>query len=226
VARLARLALAGHAHWLMLRGLAGQPVFRDDIDRDQCLAALREAASACAVRLHAFALPPHELHLVATPAEDTGPSRLMQALGRRYVSAYHRRHGGSGTIWDGRFRSVIVEPGESLLSVLLLVDGLAPEPGHSSAAHRAGLPERRLPLVDPPEVWTLGNTPFERESAWRHRLEEGLPAEQRGALFAATRGNWVVGSAGFKARLAERLARPTTPRPRGRPPRGAAHDQP
>ncbi len=221
MARLPRLALPGHAHWLLQRGLAGRPVFHDDIDRDAFLAALREAAAAAAVRVHAFALAGDEVHLVVTPAEASGPSRLIQAVGRRYVSAHHRRHGGSGTLWDGRFRSAVVEPGAPLLAVLALVDGLAPEPGHSSAGHRSGHAERRLALVDPPEVWTLGNTPFERESAWRRRLEDGVPPTQRQQLLAAVRGGWVVGSPAFSRALAESQSRPTAPRPRGRPPRQA-----
>ncbi|MFN8892152.1 MAG: transposase [Betaproteobacteria bacterium] len=150
---------------MLQRGLSGRPVFQDDSDRDAYLAALREAAAATAVRLHAFALADDAVHLVVTPTEPQGPSRLMQALGRRYVSAHHRRHGGRGTLWDGRFRCAVVEPGAPLLSVLLLVDGLAPAPGHSSAGHRSGQPERRVPLIDPPEVWALGNTPFERQAA-------------------------------------------------------------
>ncbi|MBA4458052.1 transposase, partial [Cylindrospermopsis raciborskii CS-506_B] len=86
--------------------------------------------------VHAFALAADEVHLVVTPADAHGPSRLMQAVGRRYVSAHHRRHGGAGTLWDGRFRCAIVEPGAALLSVLTLVDGVAAEPGHSSAGQR------------------------------------------------------------------------------------------
>jgi putative transposase len=173
------------------------------------------------VRVHAFALAADEVHLVLTPAEATGPSRLMQAVGRRYVGAHHRRHGGRGTLWDGRFRCAVVEPGPTLLAVLALVDGLAPEPGHSSAGLRCGQPEHRLPLSNPTEVWTLGNTPFERERAWRQRLDEGLPAEQRQHMLDAARGGWALGSPGFLRALAEALARPTVPRLRGRPPRPA-----
>jgi putative transposase len=217
VARLPRLALAGRVHWLLQRGLNGRAVFEDDIDRDAYLGALRESAAAARVRLHAFALATDEVHLVLTPEEADGPSRLMQAVGRRYVSAHHRRHGGSGTLWDGRFRCAIVEPGAPLLAVLALVDGRTTDPGHGSGAHRTGQPERRVPLVDPPEVWALGNTPFERENAWRRRLEAGLPAPQRDTLLLAVRGGWAVGSTAFAAALAEQLARPTRPRPRGRP---------
>ncbi|MFN9141704.1 MAG: metallophosphoesterase, partial [Betaproteobacteria bacterium] len=113
--------------------------------------------------------------------------------------------------------NVVDAAGAPLLAVLLLVDSLAAAPGHSSAGHRSGQPERRVPLIDPPEVWALGNTPFERESAWRRRLDEGLAPAQRQGLLDSVAGNWAIGSAGFARALAEKTARPARPRPRGRP---------
>jgi putative transposase len=217
MARLPRLALPGHAHWLTQRGTSGRAVFADDEDRGTFLAALREAAALEQVRLHAYALADTEVHLLARPATANGLSRLMQAVGRRYVSAYHRRHGGSGTLWDGRFRCALVEPGAPLLEVLSLIDGLAPTPGHSSLGHRTGSGANDGLLVDPPEFWSLGNTPFDRQAVWRRRVSEGLALAQAEALIAAARGGWVVGSAAFAAGVAEAAGRPARPRPRGRP---------
>jgi putative transposase len=117
---------------------------------------------------------------------------------------------------DGRYRAAPVEPGALCLEVLALIDGLAEAPGSTSAAHRCS-DQRQAGLVDPPEFWTLGNTPFERQAAWRQRLAEGLGTSRRTALLRAALGNWAVGSSAFAARLAQQTARPTQPRPRGRP---------
>ena len=124
MARLPRLALDAHPHWLIQRGHSASPVFADSLDRQAYLAALREASAAARVRLHAYALLDTEVHLLATPAQAADLSRMMQALGRRYVSAHHRRHGGSGTLWEGRFRCAVVEPGAVALEVLALIDAL------------------------------------------------------------------------------------------------------
>jgi putative transposase len=220
MARLPRLALPGHAHWIIQRGTSGRAVFADEDDRRTYLAALHEAAALERVRVHAYALPDAEVHLLASPAEAPSLSRLMQAVGRRYVSAYHRRHGGSGTLWDGRFRCAVVEPGATLLDVLGLIDGLDAQPGRSSLQHRAG-GQAELLLTDPPEYWQVGNTPFDRHAAWRQRVAEGLPAARSAALIAAARGGWVVGGAVFAAGVAQVAGRPAQPRPRGRPARGA-----
>ncbi|HRC38884.1 MAG TPA: transposase, partial [Rubrivivax sp.] len=170
MARLPRLVVAGQAHFVVQRGHGGAPVFADDSDRAAYLAALREAAATERVQVHAHALLPGEVQLLVTPAEPAALSRLMQALGRRYVAAHNRRHGCRGTLWDGRFRCGVVEPGPTRLQALCLIDGAATESGLTSAAHRLGAPRDAL-LVDPPEYWQLGNTPFEREAAYRGLLQ-------------------------------------------------------
>ena len=125
----------------------------------------------------------------------------MQALGRRYVAAHNRRHGRRGTLWDGRFRCGVVEPGATRLQALCLIDGAAADRGITSAAHRLGGPRDAL-LVDPPEYWQLGNTPFEREAAYRRLLQAGVPPAAAQALRSAAIGGWAAGSPGFKASLA------------------------
>jgi putative transposase len=219
MARLRRLALPGQAHLVIQRGhgsLPGAAVFADADDRATYLDALREAASREQVQVHAWALLDDEVQLLATPAEAPALGRMVQALGRSYVSAYNRRHRHRGTLWEGRFRCGVVEPGAWRLAALRLVDGRSPEPGVTSAGQRTGGVRDPL-LTDPPEVWALGNTPFEREAAYRALLVQGLPAAQAEALRRAALGGWVAGSAGFAASAAELAARPARPRPRGRP---------
>lgn len=217
MARLSRLVLAGQAHWLSQQAHSAGPAFADDADRLGYLGFLRDAARAEDVRLHAYALLATEVHLLASPSRTESLSRLMQAVGRRYVSAHHRRHGGSGTLWNGRFRCALVQSGAPLLDVLCLLDGLNPEPGHTSLAHRT-TDERVALVTDPHEYWALGNTPFERQALWRERVGDGLPLPRRHALMAAARGGWVIGSPAYQREVAEATARPASPRPRGRPP--------
>jgi len=213
MSRLPRLVIPQRAHYVIQRGHSGQSVFTDDEDRRAFLAALREAAAAQRLAVHAYALLDNEVHLLATPPDRTALGRAVQALGRRYVSAYNRRHGRSGTLWDGRFRCAVVEPGAWQLAALTLIDGL---PGTTSAAHRAGGGPLGF-VTDPSEFWQLGNTPFEREAAYRRLLALGVAPAQAAALREAALGGWAVGSAPFLAQLAGQTGRPLRPRPRGRP---------
>jgi putative transposase len=219
MARLPRLVLPGQAHLVIQRGRgegAGSRVFVDADDRSAYIDALREAAVHEQVQVHAWALLDDEVQLLATPAEAAALGTLVQALGRRYVSAYNRRHRHRGSLWDGRFRCAVVEPGATRLAALRLVDGQSSEPGVTSASQRTG-GARDPMLVDTPEVWALGNTPFEREAAYDALLAQGLPDAQALALRRAALGGWAAGSAAFAAAIAERAARPARPRAPGRP---------
>jgi putative transposase len=221
MARLSRLALPGLPHCVLQQPVHGSLLVQDDADRAALLKAVHDAAGRHQVAVWAYAIEPAALHLVLCPSTAEALGRMMQTLGRHYVPGFNRRHGRTGALWAGRFRAAVVEPGHWLLQALLRVDrlgGWADSEGARwcSAAHRLG--QRRDPgLADPPEWWALGNTPFERESAWRMRLQQGLDQEAEAALARAVHGAWAVGSPSFKAKVAALAGRPTTPRPAGRP---------
>jgi putative transposase len=230
MARLPRLAIPGLPHHLIQRGLNRQPIVLDDSDRERLLAELRESAALHKVAIHAYVLMDNHLHLLATPESPEGLSRMMQSLGRRYVAAFNKRHGRSGTLWDGRFRAAPLEAPAWLLACMRYIElnpqraGLllaAPEQYRwCSAAHHLGL--RRDPLVfDHTLFWALGNTPFEREAAWRAWLEQGVAPDERQRLHDAAQKGWPLGSAGFLQGLAQETERPLQPRRRGRPARNA-----
>lgn len=225
MARLTRLCVPGELHGLLQRGHNREPVFGDDEDRQAYLDALQAAAQAHAVAIHAYALTDIEVFLLATPGAAHGLGRLMQTVGRRYVAQFNRRHGRSGSLWDGRFRAAPIEALSWFRPALLWVElapvraGLAAQPWHwrwSSAAHHAGqLADPRL--TDHAEFWRLGNTPFEREAAYRRLSEQSLTSEERERLQRSVEQGWPVGPESFLARLGEQVARPLVPRPRGRP---------
>jgi len=221
MARLPRLVAPGHLHWLIQPVHGGVEAFVDDTDRQHYLQALQEATRHEGVLLHAYALTAGAVHLLATPEHGQALGRVMQSLGRRFVSAHHRRHGGSGTLWEGRYRCAPVEPGATALDVLCLIDGLGEGPLHSSRIQRcAGV--QLAGVVDPAAYWQLGNTPFDRQGAWRARLAEGVSPGRTLLLMQAAQGSWVVGSEHFAAQIAELHGRAASPRPRGRPRRTAA----
>jgi putative transposase len=115
---------------------------------------------------------------------------MMQAVGRRYVSAYNQRHRRSGALWDGRFRCAVVQAGATLLEVLCLIDGQAQDPidlPRTTIGHRNG-GQAWIPVADPPEYWALGNTPFDRERVYRELLIRGNSAERAQALRSAALG--------------------------------------
>jgi putative transposase len=225
MARLPRLVLPGQPHHIIQRGNNRQAIFVDDKDRQHFLANLRECALTHEVAIHAYVLMDNHVHLLATPQQVDGLSRMMQSLGRRYVGWFNHRHGRSGTLWEGRFRAALIEGERHLLACARYIElnplraGMLMEAGSfawSSCAHHLG--RRRDPLVtEHPMYWALGNTPFEREAAYRELLEQGLSDEEVKALTASVLKGWPLGSAGFLQGLATQVDRPMAPRSRGRP---------
>lgn len=219
MARLPRLTLAGHAHCVRLTTVHGQPLALDAQDEQALLAALHELAPAHRVAVWAYGFEAQALACVLCPHSTEALGRFMQALGRRYVQAFNRRHGRSGALWASRYRAAVVEPGPWLLAAMLHVERPAWQEGRpGSAAHHLGL-AREPGLSEPPALWALGNTPFEREHAWRQRLEQGLDAATGSALAAAVQGAWALGSPAFVAAVAAASGRPAQPRRPGRPQR-------
>jgi putative transposase len=230
VARLSRLSVAHRLHLVVQRGHGQAPIFIDDLDREACLVALRDAAALHALAVHAYALWDDAVWWLATPQDPSSIGRTVQAMGQRFVAGFNRRHGLRGTRWDGRFRCAVVEASHAVaLSVLMEQGPLVPttprdggEPARgwpwSSAAHHLGL--QRTPwLTDLPGFWTLGNTPFDRETAYRQRL--GAPRNEAllaAAMHAAARG-WALGGPAFTQEVAMAAGRTAAPKPRGRPKR-------
>lgn len=225
MARAPRLALAGELHLLLQRGHNRQRVFVDERDREAYLAMLREAAVQCGVAVHAYVLLDTEVLLLATPSAAGSLSRLMQSLGRRYVAAFNRRHGRSGTLWAGRFRAGLIDGAALGVDALVYVEtlpvtaGLVSAAGDwpwSSAAHHLGR-RRDLLIAEHPAYWALGNTPFERELAHAHNLRDGVSAAQAERLARAAMQGRPVGSVGFGTRIARQTGVSIQARPRGRP---------
>lgn len=225
MARLPRLVVPGQAHHVVLPGLPDTPIVRDDEDCARAVAAIGECLRTQGVALHAYVLLDHELQLLATPRQAGDLARAMQALGRRHVAEFNRRHGRRGTLWAGRYRAGVVEAQRWLAACMVFIETAPVRAGAaasaadwpwSSAAHHLGR-RRDAALVDPPAYWALGNTPFERELAWGQLLDQGLPAREAAAIDHASRQGWALGSEHFMADLASQTDRPLRPRPRGRP---------
>lgn len=224
MARLPRLSVTDLPHLVLWQGHNRQAVFSDDDDRQAFVALLIDSAAREGVEVHGYALLDAGLWLLVTPRREGALSRLMQGLGRSYVRRFNARHGRTGTLWEGRYRATVLAP-DRVLPALVLLDhepvrlGLAPSPEAwpwSTHRHYAGIAPLRG--VQPPgSWWSLGDTPFAREAAYRQRVHDGLPPAQAQGLREAAIKGWPVGDAAFLAALAAQTGRRTQPARPGRP---------
>ena len=155
----------------------------------------------------------------------------MQALGRRYVRDFNRRHGRSGTLWQARFRCTVIDPEEFMLPCALFVE-LGPVRAQrvtdgklypwSSLSHHLGLQVDPV-ITEHAEVWKLGNTPFERQAQYRGLTEAGLPEPKAAKIHNAVEHGWALGNGSFLRELSSKTERRLTPLPVGRPRRAATN---
>lgn len=209
MARLPRLTIPGFPHHVIQRGVDRRSIFVDDVDRDRYLATLREIASAAGLAVHAYVLMPNHVHLLVSPQAAGDVGRVVQSLGRRYVRWFNDRHARTGPLFEGRYRSTVVEADRYLLACMRYIElnpvraGLVHAPAEfrwSSHAHHVGRSVDPL-ISDHPVYWALGNTPFDRQDAYRHLFEHDPSDEELSVIRRSTHGGWLLGSPDGAARL-------------------------
>jgi putative transposase len=226
MARLPRLTVPGYPHHVIQRGNNRQAIFASDEDRRFMLDTLAARARDLQVAVHAYVLMDNHFHLLATPATADGLPALMQAVGRSYVRRFNDTHGRTGTLWEGRYRSTVVQAERYLLACMAYIDlnpvraGLVEAPADypwSSHRHYVGLVHDRL-VTPHALVWGLGNTPFAREQAYGDLVATGLAPDLRRQLVDATNKGWALGDERHVGAVEQLGGRRAAPRAPGRPP--------
>jgi putative transposase len=225
MARLPRLTVAGYPHHVIQRGNNRQAIFSASADYETLLAMLDEHAHKAGVAIHAYVLMSNHFHLLATPETVEGIPQMMQAVGRRYVRYFNQRQARTGTLWEGRYKSTLIQAERYLLACMAYIDlnpvraGMAVEPGDypwSSHGHYVGL--RNDKLVSPhPLYWELGNTPFARDAAYAELVRAGISGEQQRVLTESALRGWALGEADYVADLQKRTQRRVAKTQAGRP---------
>lgn len=225
MARLSRLTLPGYPHHVIQRGNNGQAIFASAADYQTLLDLLGENARKFAVDIHAYVLMSNHFHLLVTPQTLEALPQMMQAVGRRYVRYFNDSQKRSGTLWEGRYKSTLIQADRHLLACMSYIDlnpvraGLVAQARDyrwSSHAHYTGLHIDKL-ITPHPLVWALGNTPFAREAAYAELVQSGISPGQQVALTDSALRGWALGDADFVADLQKRTERRVTKSSAGRP---------
>ena len=174
MARLPRLTVTDYPHHVILRGNNRQDIFAGDADMRRMLKLLEEHSVVQGVDVHAYVLMSNHLHLLLTPRRERALPLMMQSVGRSYVRAFNLAQGRTGTLWEGRYRSALIQTERYLLTCMAYIDlnpvraGMVNTPEDypwSSHAHYIGREQQSL-ITPHALYWEMGNTPFAREAAY------------------------------------------------------------
>ena len=225
MARLPRLDLPGIPQHIVQRGNNRLPCFLDDGDRLRYLQALQEALMATGVQLHAYVLMVNHVHLLATPAAAGDIGRLMQRLGRQYVGLFNARHRRTGTLWEGRYKSCLVDSERYVLTCqryielnpvrARITDDAAAWRWSSCAAH---LGQRKASMLTPHPAWlALDADPLMRARRWRDLLDEAVTEEDLTAIREYLQQQRAWGRDHFRTMVEAKMRRFAGVRPAHRP---------
>lgn len=225
--RRPRLELPGIPLHITQRGVNRAAVFLDADDFAHYRSLLTETMVAHEVQVHAYVLMTNHIHLLVTASQAGGIARAMRLLNQRYVATFNRRHGRTGTLWEGRFKSCLVANDHYLLTVYRYIElnplraAMVTDPAGyrwSSVHANLGLAEDPCVSVHPLYV-ALGPDIVTRSNAYREWLYASVSEEDLIAVRLHLRQERALGDPRFQAMVEKTLNRPPIYRSRGRPPK-------
>jgi len=207
--RRARFCPAGYPVHLIQRGNNRQAIFTCDADLAAYAHWLSQGAERFDVAVHGWVFMTNHVHLLATPGHADSLSRLMQFLGRLYVRHFNYTYTRSGSLFEGRFRTSIVQEDRYLLTCLRYIElnpvraGVVRDPGDyrwsSIQAHAFGITAR---VWSPHDLYlALGSNWKQRQQAWRALIGESLDTAVMAKVRHCANTGLVLGTQTFREQV-------------------------
>lgn len=224
--RKARVIIPNTPHHIMQRGHNRQVVFSSEEEFQYYRENLILYKKQFGCKVHAYCLMTNHVHLIVNPGDNPESlSLLMKRLaGRqtRYVNNLEKR---SGSLWEGRFKSSIISSKEYLLACCRYIElnplraGLVNDPKDylwSGYNHKVeGIADKAIDLDS--NYRALGNTPKERQSAYKAYVIQTIPDEELQLIRRAIQRNQLTGSDRFRMYLEKKYKVLISNRGQGRP---------
>ena len=200
---------------IIQRGNNRQKCFFSDSDYLVYLDLLRRGASSAKCSVHAYVLMGNHVHILITPKDVSGPGMMMKAVGERYVQYFNASYNRSGTLWDGRYRSCLVEDDTYFLVCHRYIElnpvraGMVSQPSqYRWSSHRCNAMALADPLITQHAlVLDLGDDDYSRSGAYQMLFSAPEEDQKIARLRDATNNNYACGSIEFRAKMTEALGR-------------------
>ena len=223
--RKPRFYLPGMPAHVVQRGHNREAVFYEDGDYQAYLGWLGEAAERYHCAVHAYALMTNHVHVLATPRDIEGLSRMMQYVGRHYVPYINYHYGTSGTLWEGRYKASLVQEDHYLLTCMRYIElnpvraDMVKHPReYRWSSYRANGEGKEDPLITAhPLYLALGRTAALRKEAYRALFKAHLDENDIKEIRAAWQTGTPLGNDRFKAKVEAKLKTKVGQSRRGRP---------
>ena len=207
--RQARFIVPDIALNVIQRGHNRNACFRDDTDRMVYLATVADLLRNNAVALHAYCLMTNHVHMLFTPGTEGACATLMRNLGQRYAQYFNRRYDRTGGLWEGRYRSCLVDSANYVLACYRYVErnpvraGMIPSArSYRWSSYQGNAGAASNPLLTPHvEYLALANDENARWRAYQQMLDVADEADFLTAIRDATNGGLALVDDKLKAKL-------------------------
>jgi putative transposase len=225
MARLPRFYLPGQPLHVIQRGNNRDPIFAADADYRFYLRCLQEASETHSLAIHAYVLMTNHVHLLVTPDTESSLSKTLQSIGRRYVQYFNFTYARTGTLWEGRYKSTLIDSERYLLTCMRYIEMnpvravMVAHPGdYPWSSYLANAQGIENSLISRHELFQrLGRADDVRLSAYRQLFRAQVSKADVDAIRDATNKGWALGDSRFGAKVEALTARRASPLPRGRP---------
>jgi putative transposase len=214
--RISRGLVGGCIYHVINRGNGGQVIFHKDADYEAFIDIMTEAKIRYAVKIFAFCLMPNHFHMVLMPRQAEDLSKWMQWLMTSHVRRYHRHYGTSGHVWQGRYKSFLIQIDSHLLIVLRYVEGNPLRAGLVNSAkdwlwssYVESIGKRPRLLVD--------EVPIELPKDWSKYVEEPITEKELEKLRQSVNRQSPYGNPLWQVQVSKEFGLESTIRPIGRP---------
>lgn len=223
--RRPRIHLPGLPLHIVQRGHNREACFFTEEDYLAYREWLGAALAATGCRLHAYVQMTNHVHLLLSPPDEGAISRLMISLGRRYVQYINKSYKRTGTLWDSRYKSSLVQAEDYLLLCQRYIElnpvraGMVDDPAHYRwSSYRANGLGQADPLLSPHEVYLqLAHDDMARREAYRALFRPELDNEAIGDIRLALTQGQPLGNSRFIDSIERTTGMRREPKPRGRP---------
>jgi putative transposase len=223
--RLPRFDMAGVPQHVLQRGRGGHACFFSTEDYQFYLTQLLHASHRWQCAVHAYVLMPNHIHLLVTPSRLGSLAGMMQSIGRNYVNYINMTYRRAGTLWEGRYKSCLVDAEHYLLMCHRYIElnpiraGFVVESSaYAWSSYRCNALGDIDPLITPHATYlSLGEDEEERLQAYRSLFANDIEQHSLEEIRAYLQQQRVLGTSTFQMQVQARLGRYAKVRPAHRP---------
>ncbi len=224
MARFNRIAPVGVTEHILHRGNNKQDCFVEEEDMKAYLSWLTEYSVKYKVDVHAWVLMSNHVHLLCTPQEPEAISKMMQSMGRMYVRYFNNAYQRSGTLWEGRYKSCLIES-NYLLELYRYIElnpvraGMVNEPSeYSWSSYQCNGFGKRSKLQSPHELYNaLGRSKKKRLESYQLLLDIDVEEVLLDDIRKSINKGVALGSVRFTNKIEKLTGKRVTQAQRGRP---------